>query len=50
MNHAFGEEVVEVVFTNGRSKGKGKWEDRDESPSLGQGKERRRTDLMPTPI
>jgi hypothetical protein len=34
-NHTSGEEAVGAVFTNGRAKGKAKWEDQDEGPTLG---------------
>jgi hypothetical protein len=38
-----------VVFTDGRAKGKAKWEDQDEGPSLGQGKRKKKDRLHANP-
>jgi hypothetical protein len=47
MNQASGEEAVGAVFTNGRAKGKAKWEDQDEGPSSGQDKRKKKDRSRP---
>ena len=42
MNHAFGEEVVEVVFSGDWDKGKAKRENQDEGPFMQRGKKNKK--------
>jgi hypothetical protein len=49
MNHASGEEVVGVVFTDGQTMGKAKREDRDMGPSSRQEKRNKKDQCRPNP-
>ena len=48
MNHASSEEVVGVVFSDGRDRGKAKHEDQGEGPSTQRGKKNKKDRRRPT--